>query len=69
MVCEEMKRKAIFNCTFPKGVLKAFKDANNELLIEVAEKSSLAKKVMKVKEGFLIMPKIDLGSVMKIICN
>ena len=54
MVREEMKKKSDIKIrTFPKDVLKAFKKANNELLIEAAEKSPFARKIIESQQEFL----------------
>ena len=42
-----MKNQRNINiCTFPPDVLDAFKKANSELLVQVADRSSLAKQVI-----------------------
>lgn len=41
------KEKSKIIRTFPKDVLKAFKQANNELLTETAGKSLFAKKIIE----------------------
>ncbi|SFD84948.1 TRAP transporter substrate-binding protein [Nitrosomonas sp. Nm166] len=54
IVWEEMKKKGDIKIrTFPKDVLEAFRQANNELLIEAAEKSTFAKKVIESQREFL----------------
>ncbi len=51
---EEMKKESEIKIrTFPDDVLDAFKKANDELLNEVAERSPLAKKVIKSQKDFL----------------
>lgn len=47
------KEKSNIIRTLPKDVLKAFKQANNELLTETAEKSLLAKKIIESQREFL----------------
>lgn len=53
IIWEEIKKKVILFVHLPKDVLKAFKQANNELLTETAEKSLLAKKIVESQREFL----------------
>jgi TRAP-type mannitol/chloroaromatic compound transport system substrate-binding protein len=54
MAWEEMREKGDVKIrSFPKDVLDAFRKANNELLIEAAGKSPLAKEVIQSQQIFL----------------
>jgi len=55
--------------TFPKEGPDVFKKANNELLIEAAEKSPFARKVIGSQQEFLSKAKDWSKLLMKIICD
>jgi TRAP-type mannitol/chloroaromatic compound transport system substrate-binding protein len=58
MVWAQMKNQRNINIrTFLSDVLDAFKKANSELLVQVAARSPLVKKVIDSKEKFLGMVK------------
>lgn len=54
MAWEEMRKEEDIKIrSFPKDVLDAFRKANNELLIQAAGKSPLAKEVIESQQAFL----------------
>lgn len=54
MVWAKMKNQRNINInTFPSDVLNPFKKVNNELLVQVAARSPLAKQVIDNQENFL----------------